>query len=86
MCISGCRMESNQNANEQVEHVEMHEDQNGACGISAANYSANGKISGILFPNRTFSPGHNIASRTSNPEFPISSIIFNKLSSTKNNS
>ena len=43
-------MESNQNANEQVEHVEMHEDQNGACGISAANYSANGKISGILFP------------------------------------
>jgi len=38
---SGCRMESNQNANEQVEHVEMHEDQNGACGISAANYSAN---------------------------------------------
>ena len=49
MCISGCRMESNQNANEQVEHVEMHEDQNGACGISAANYSANGKISGILF-------------------------------------
>ena len=23
---------------------------NGACGISAANYSANGKISGILFP------------------------------------
>ena len=44
-------MESNQNANEQVEHVEMHEDQNGACGISAANYSANGKISGILYPN-----------------------------------
>ena len=43
-------MESNQNANEQVEHVEMHEDQNGACGISAANYSANGKISGILYP------------------------------------
>ena len=69
-------MESNQNANEQVEHVEMHEDQNGACGISAANYSANGKISGILFPNRTFLPAHNIVSRTSNPEFPISTIFF----------
>ena len=68
-------MESNQNANEQVEHVEMHEDQNGACGISAANYSANGKISGILFPNRTISPDHHIVSRTSNYEFPISSII-----------
>ena len=68
-------MESNQNANEQVEHVEMHEDQNGACGISAANYSANGKISGILFPNRTISPAHHIVSRTSNSELPISSII-----------
>ena len=64
-------MESNQNANEQVEHVEMHEDQNGACGISAANYSANGKISGILFPNGIFSLDHNIVTRTSNSDFLI---------------
>ena len=63
-------MESNQNANEQVEHVEMHEDQNGACGISAANYSANGKISGILFPKGQFISERNFGAFKS-PKKPI---------------
>ena len=51
---SGCRMESSQvmpNA-EQPEHVEV-EDQNGS-GISAGNYSANGKVAILLFLSNTF--------------------------------
>ena len=66
---SGCRMESSQVLDpDREQHVEV-EDQNGS-GISTGNYSANGKVSIILFlleSNQSKNVNAQLLSKTDSP-------------------